>query len=265
MGMSAQPMLDDKEMEVPVARAIVLEGEQMSKYDAKAASLRRACAALLLFSILSSHPWPSAGWIGIVAGLLVLCSTSEKLLCRARAARFLSAVVAIFASIAIVTIVTSIYANKPQRIGAAISSHCVSMPADTFQWMRTIVSEHECAQKGLAFLSRHVQHKDDDRVALSNATELAMLVGTAPAWSQPEACDKIARVSACVVKMMMVGSVITHLFLLLSAAAVIKRACCLRCFACKCGLLKLSNCGAGKCQYASKPTATVIPMAKELE
>lgn len=154
-----------------------------------------------------------------------------------------------------------------QRIGDEISAQCTSMPEDTFEWASAIVYKHECAQKGLEFLSRHmssiaVQHKDAD-VVLANATDLASLVGTAvkttPSWSQPEACNMVAHVATCVAKMMMIGSALAHLFLFLSAAAVVKRACCLRCFAFKCGLLRLSKCGACKGKYVCKPEAVMMP------
>lgn len=247
----------------------------MAKYDAKATSLRRACTALLFFSVLCARPWPSAGWLGLVASASVLCAASNRLLCRARVTRFLSALVAIFAGITFVTLMLSAHADKPQRIGDAFAGHCASMPVDTFQW----ASRSEFAQKGLAFLSRRMpsismQRKDasvvaisntTDVVALSNTTSLASLVGTAaPSWSQPEACDLVSKVATCVAKMMMIGSALAHLFLFLSAAVVVKRACCLRCVAYKSGLLKLNKCGACKCKYTSKPAAAIMPVAKEL-
>merc|ERR1719263_2292197 len=156
----------------------------MAKYDARATSLRRAATALLFFSIVSSRPWPSAGWLGGVAAVSVLCASSQRILCRARVARFLSALVAIFACITLVHLGMSIRADKPLRIGQEVGSKCASMPADTFEWARDTISEHKCARKAIAFVTRHMDMEskdDDDEVALSTvstATDLAALVGT---------------------------------------------------------------------------------------
>lgn len=54
----------------------------------------------------------------------------------------------------------------------------------------------------------------------------------------------VAHVATCAFKMMIVGSALAHLFLLLSAMAVVKHVCCLRCAAYKAGLLKWNQCGA---------------------
>jgi len=252
---------------MPVAR-IVTTGEtdeKMAKYDARATSLRRAATALLFWSIVSSRPWPSAGWLGAVAAISVLCASSQRILCRARVARFLSALVAIFAAITLVHLATSIHANKPSLVGMEVGETCASMPANTFEWARDTISEHKCARKAIAFVTRHTKSEDDDdKVALStvsNATDLAALVGTEPSLSQPVACDMVAHVTTRAVKTMMVGSALAHLFLLLSAMAVVKRACCLRCAAYKAGLLKWKRCGACKCKTAAEPATGATPAA----
>jgi len=278
--MSVQPMLETKQQkEVPVAHIVVAtdylttSDEKMATYEARATSLRRAATALLFFSIVSSRPWPSAGWLGAVAAFSVLCASSQRLLCRARLARLLSALVIFFAGITLVHLATSIHADKPHHIGDLIGSKCASMPADTFGWVRdTIISEHsECARKAVAFVSLHMASMDDDnKVAalstVSNATDLATLVGTVPSWSQHVACNMVAHVVMRAVKMMMIGSALAHLFLLLSAMAVVKRACCLRCAAYKAGLLKWNKCGAcTKYRTTFEPPAGATPTAaKEL-
>jgi len=140
------------------------------------------------------------------------------------------------------------------------------MPKETFEWARAnLIPEHECARKAIAFVSHHMASTDDDmhKVALStvsNATDLATLVGTEPSWSQPVVCDMVAHIATRTVKMMVVGSIIAHLFLLLSAMAVVKRVCCLRCTAYKAGLLKWNKCGAcSKYKAAFEPAAGVTP------
>merc|ERR1719198_225368 len=129
------------------------------------------------------------------------------------------------------------------------------MPSDTFAWAKTI----KCAHKGLAFFSRHMSKSDE--VGRSNATDLANLTASAEhEWSQPEACELASHVATRSVKMMMVGSTLAHLLLFLSAVAVVKRACCLRCAAYKAGLLKWTKCGACK-RVPTQPAAeaTVAP------
>jgi len=245
--------------------------DKIKKCDARTTSLRRACTALLFFSVLCSRPWPSAGWLGMLASVSVLCAAPNSLLCRARVARFLAGLTVIFAGITLVHLIVAIHAGEPQQIGEEISAQCVGMPADTFEWARAIISKHECTRKGLTFLSRHMSisaepQEDADgmallnatdpaplRMALPNATDLSTIVSTELEWSQQEACVMISRIATCVIKMMMVGSALAHLFLFLSAAAVVKRACCLRLVAYQCGLPKMNKCGARKCKYASKP------------
>lgn len=268
-----------KEVEVPVAQVVlstdcmITTDEKLAKYEARATSLRRAATALLFFSIVSSRPWPSAGWIGAVAAFVVLCASSQRLLCRARLARFLSALAIIFAGITLVHLATSIHANKAHRIGEEIGTRCASMPTETFEWVReTIISEHECARKAISFVSYHMTSTDADKVSnkvtlstVSNLTDMATLVGTEPSWSQPIACDMVAYVTTRAVKMMMVGSSLAHLFLLLSAMAVFKRACCLRCAAYKAGLLKWNKCGACTKYKTAVESAADVTSAKVSE
>merc|ERR1719502_2349384 len=101
------------EAQVVATAGVAATDEKIAKYDARATSLRRAATALLFFSIVSSRPWPSAGWLGVVAAVSVLCASSQRIACRARIARALSAFVAIFACITLWHLTTSIHADKP--------------------------------------------------------------------------------------------------------------------------------------------------------
>jgi len=62
-----------------------------------------------------ARPCPSSwyAWLAVAAAVAVLCSSGDKLLCRSRFARFLSAVVAIFAGHAFVSLVLSLRADEP--------------------------------------------------------------------------------------------------------------------------------------------------------
>lgn len=277
-----QPMLATTEVDAPLAVPISVQSIETSelarKYDAKATSLRRACTALLFFSVLCSRPWPSAGWLGYIGAFSVLCASSHKLLCRARVARFFSAIVAIVAGITLVHLVASIHADKPQQIGNEIQTQCVKMPAATFEWAHSIVSQHKCMKKAVAFLARHVDTPSSaitaggpmvldklEVAASANDTSLpATLVVSESAWSQEAACGTAAHVATRVAKMMMLGSALAHLLLIVTALAVVKRVCCLRCVAYKCGLLTWKRCGACKRQPAAAAATTEAVTGKEL-
>merc|ERR1719164_40420 len=82
------------------------------------------------------------------------------------------------------------------------------------------------------------------------------------AWSQPEACDKLAHVAARLSKMMMLGSALGHLLLLFSAVAVVKRACRLRCAAYRAGLLKWSCKWSGCIPPASRRPRRSRPLPR---
>jgi len=272
--MSAQPMLESKEdvettIAVPTAEAVVVSSSSSdamkAKYETKATALRRAATALLIFSIMCSRPWPSIGWLGSFAAIPVLCASSTKLLCRARCARFLSAILAILAGYKIMTVAMSIRTGMPQRVADEVHNVCVTMPAETFQWGQAMVNEHHCARKAVSFLAHHAS--TDTPAVLVTADTLAIdsnathLVGTEQ-WSQAAACATAARIVKFSAKMMAIGSVVAHLLLFLAAIAVVKRACCLRCMAYRCGLLDWKGCRGCKCKN-DKPMA-VMPGPKDL-
>lgn len=262
----AQPMLEAKEVvheakvvHVPT-RGHPTEEQHTALIDTKTTSLRRAATALLVLSMACARPWPSAGWLGLIASIAVLCASSNNILCRARVGRIFSAITAIVALISVVYLVASIHAGKPQRVGDEVMAKCADMPSDAFAWAKTIVAEHKCAQQGLAFLSRHTSKRDEAALS-TNATDLTNLTASAEhEWSQPEACELASHVAARSVKMMMIGSALAHLLLFLSAVAVVNRACRLRCAAYKAGLLKWKKCGACK-RAPTQPAAeaTVAP------
>lgn len=247
----------------------VMSDEKMAQFEAAKDSLRTACTALLMFAMLCSRPWPNAGWLGVFAAVSVLCSSTHKLLWRARVARFCSAVVAIFAGIAFITLVTSIN-NMPQHVSEKVHTLCNAMPADTFQWGHTLLNEHHCARKGLAFFERHASitmphHADamvdkEEAMLVAKTANSTALVSAEQHWSQERACDISAHVVHHVVKMMVIGESLARLLLFLSAILVVKRACRLRCAAYKCGLLTWKKCGGCQCNA----TAASSPAAKEL-
>merc|ERR1719164_252369 len=157
------------------------------------------------------------------------------------------------------------------------------MPSQTFEWTKTMVVEHKPILKGLSFLSRHMPNETSQVISSPyvtgwsyggseytdpdvNATSLpAVKFGAVEPekWSQSEACDKLSHFVACFAKMMTVGYAFAHLFLLLSAVAVVKRACRLRFAAYRAGLLKWKCCKASStCAAAAKrvePTAAMPP------
>lgn len=259
--MSAQPMLATDVESVPTAQlvvqsTVVTTDDKMAQFEDRCTSLRRACTALFFFSLMCSGPWPNAAWLGMIASIAVLCSSSSKLLWRARVARFLSAIVAVFAAIALVTLVVSIKHDVPEHISSKVHTQCVSMPAETFHWGREKLNEHKCARAGLQFLSHHVVGDEKHQAMVANSTALVV-----HEWSQEQACDVVAFMTKHSVKMMMIGAAFAHFFLFLSAFFVFKRACRLRCAAYKCGLLR---CSAYKCGLKCNPQAVVPPAAKEL-
>jgi len=267
--MLSTPMLDAKQAaaNVPTAEATLITFASHA-LESKAVSLVRASVALLVFSMLCMRPCPLSSWgawLGIVAAIAVLCSSPKQLICRSRCARFLSFFTAIFAGVAVYHLVVSFRAGMPLQIADKVHDKCMEMPADTYTWAQHELVEHTRFHKGLSFLSRHMHN--DTSIAAQNAS--SHLVGAADpsAWSQPEACNKIAHIAACFAKMMIVGSGLTHLFLFLAAVAVVKRACRLRCAAYRAGLLTW-KCGAGcKSNKRAEPIATVTPLppaAKEM-
>jgi len=150
------------------------------------------------------------------------------------------------------------------------------MPADTFAYVQHKIVQHESLTKGLSLLVRHMGTSDDTTsspallLAPQNASSLQpLLVGSVDpgTWTQSEACNQLSRFVTCFVKMMMIGSTLAHLCLLLSAVAVVKRACRLRCAAYRAGLLKW-QCGArcmSKCSRAAPvDVVTPPPAAKEM-
>jgi len=264
-----QPMLETREDVVPAAVVVVTDEQSHSAIEPKAVSLRRAATAMLFFSLACARPWPTPAWLGVFASFAILCApSSQKLLCRARCARCLSAIVAIFAFIALIMLGMSLHSGMPDHVSTKVLSTCNEMPAETFVWAQAKMSEHKCMRK---FLSRHAPEGTMPALALAdnNATHLHLSVvsGDAPdvlAWSQPEACDKLAYVAARMTKMMMLGSALGHLLLLLSAVAVVKRACRLRCAAYRAGLLQWS-CKWSGCKTTGQPAAApVTPAAKEM-
>lgn len=270
--MSAQPMLEpSKDVETPVAAAVVIptvvtSDEKMVKFEAAKDSLRCACTALLMLAMVCSRPWPNAGWLGVFAAVAVLCASTHKLLWRARVARFCSAVVAVFAGIAFIALVTSIN-DMPQHVSDKVHTLCNSMPADTFEWGHTLLNEHHCARKGLAWVSSAMPHhavavvdKHKEAMLVAKKANSTSLVGAEQHWSQERTCDMSAHVAHHVVKMMMIAESLAHLLLFLAAVLVVKRACRLRCAAYKCGLLTWKKCGGCQC----KATAATPPAAKEL-
>jgi len=210
-----------------------------------------------------ARPCPSSwyAWLAVAAAVAVLCSSGDKLLCRSRFARFLSAVVAIFAGHAFVSLVLSLRADEPVQIAAKVEGYCLEMPADTFTWARQAI-EHRQLQKGLSFLSSQmpIDTSASFHLAAINASHPVVVpVGAVETkqWSQPEACDSIAYFVACMVKIGLTGSALVHLFLFFAAIAVFKRACRLRCAAYRTGLLKW-NC-SGRCKSACQRAAPAPP------
>jgi len=269
-----QPMIETKEVAaVPVvptteATVVVMPADELkTNYEMKATSLRRAAVALLFFSVLCSRPCPSSmfAWLGVIAAFSVLCASPDKLLCRARFARFMSAFVAFFAGYRLVVLVLSINAGKPLELSETVNRHCIDMPADTFQWGLQMLEKHKHVREGISFLSRHMPNDTAllaSAAVYSNASQPDVLADAEHEnWLQATSCSKVAHFALCVAKMMMLGSALAHLLLLLSAAAVVKCACCLRCAAYKCGLLRCR----WKCNKHACPSALVVtPASKEL-
>merc|ERR1719502_2224492 len=250
------PMLSETKESAPPNAVVVAAAPDQSmavaSVELKAARLRRAATALLFFSVLTSRPWPSVGWAGLLASVVILCASPNRLLCRSRVGRFFSALVILFAGIAVVNQVVAIHSGEPQRIATQVHGACLSMPRDTFEWGLKIQHEHPCLNKAVAIISRHVAN---------DTAKLVTAATTSDAWSQQEACDKVSRLVKCMAKIMMLSSAIVHLLLLLSAMAVVKGVCCLRFTAYRCGLMpEWKKCGGCKCA-AAKPAPAVTPAA----
>jgi len=260
---------------MPTAEATVIvpSTARLDVLEVKTTLLRRAATALFFFGMICARPCPSSwgAWAGIIAAVLILCSSSNKILCRARVARLLSVLAAVFAAHTAVSLVISFHAGMPVQIADKVHGQCMDVPADTFAWAQHKLVEHDRFHKGVSFLSRHMPNATAMPALLAsemNASHPAPLVGaTEPEkWSQPEACTMVAHVVTCVAKMMMVGSTLAHLLLFLAAAAVVKRACCLRCAAYRAGLLTWKCGGAceANCERANQPAAVAAPVTKEM-
>jgi len=260
---------------VPTAEATLITSAH-DALEAKATSLRRAATALLFFGMICARPCPSAwgAWLAIMSGIAVLCSSGPKLLCRTRFSRFLAVFTAIFAGITLVSLIQSYRAGVPLQIAAKFHEQCDHMPSQTFEWTKTMVVEHKPILKGLSFISSPYvtgwsyggsEYTDPD----VNTTSLpAVKFGAVEPekWSQSEVCYKLSHFVACFAKMMTVGYAFAHLFLLLSAVAVVKRACRLRFAAYRAGLLKWKCCKSA-CKRAESVQAIVTPTpttAKEM-
>jgi len=264
-------MLETKEVEAVVVPAVAVEASVDEKADieAKATSLRRAATALLFFSVIAASASTFAGILGMLSGGAVLCASSSKLLCRARCSRFMAFLTAIIAGYALVSLVSKIHAGVPMRIGDGARAQCLTMPEDTFEWGRQMLiesaREHKCMRKGLAFLSRHMPSTNattlepeapvpaSEDPSMDVTLESARRLDQELTFSQPEACDKLAYIVTCATKSIMVFFALTHLLLFLSAVAVVKRACRLRCAAYKSGLLEWKTCR--RCKWAGRPAS----------
>merc|ERR1719440_383817 len=258
--MMSTPMLTkeaDSPPIVPTAEATLISPAAVNEaIEPKATSLRRAATALFFFGVICARPCPCSwgAWLAIAAAFSVLCASRKTLLCRARVARALSFFAAIFAIYIAVKNTTSFRAGTPLQMSVKVHEQCTDMPPETFKY----VVEHKAVREGLSFLSRHMAHDSISTAGthFEHSENTTKLVSAGePEWTQPEACDPVARFVARATKFVIVGSALAHLFLFLSAVAVIKRACCLRFAAYRAGLLK-SKCGAG-CKWKCKRTEPV--------
>merc|ERR1712023_583683 len=126
-------MLETKEQETAQPAEIVMPAEivatdEVTSYETKTTSLRRAATALLFFSVLCARPWPSAGWFGIVSSFAILCASPPKLLCRVRFGRFMSFLTIVTATITLVMIAKSLNNGMPHNVGDKIQAECLKMP-----------------------------------------------------------------------------------------------------------------------------------------
>jgi len=254
--------------------------------EPKATSLRRAATALFFFGMLCARPCPSSwgAWLAMFGSVAVLCASQKTILCRSRFARALSFFAAIFAAYSFVTFFLSIREVKPQQIADKFQAGCMDLPEETFAYVQHKVVEHKFLEKGLSFYyARHMSQDETTSApppalhigSAENASSMphpTMLVGAVEPkepkdWTQPVACDTVAHFVQRAAQMMMIGSTLAHLLLFLSAVAVVKRACRLRCAAYRAGLLEW-KCGArckAKCQRAEPaPTDEPVVAAKEM-
>jgi len=237
----------------------------------KAAALRRAATAMLIFGMLCARPCPSSwgAWLACVAAISVLCAQPSKLLCRSRLVRLLSIFVAIFAGYTAMSLVVSFRAGMPLQISTKVHAECVDMPSDTFAWAQRKLGESG-GHKGLAFLSRHMPNDTSTVPAfhISAQNTSSYPIGGPETWTQAQACYMIAHIVTCATKFVMIGSALAHLFLFLSAITVIKRVICLRCAAYRAGVLTW-KCGArckSKCSHTEQAAVATspAPAAKEM-
>jgi len=236
--------------------------------DRNTSSLRCAATALLVFSLFCVRPCPSswAALLGVLAAVLVLCSTSRKVLCRSRFARFLSFVVLIFAGYRVISLTVSYRAGMPLHVSEKVHEQCIEIPTDTFAWAHKQLMEHNGLRK-ISILSRHMHDGISTApaflVSTENASAQLVAADDPTTWSQPEMCSTIAHVATSFAKLTIVISAITHFFLLLAAAAVIKRTCRLRCAAYRAGLLTW-KCGdrcKSKCVRTEPDASVKLPAA----
>merc|ERR1719164_149405 len=170
----------------------------------KATALRRAATALLVFGMVCARPCPSSwgAWLATLGAIAVLCSSANKLLCRARMARACALFAAIFAGYTFVSLLVSFHAGMPMQFASKVHDQCVTMPAETFTWAHHV----EPLRKGISFLSRHMPNTNDTDITFEMNANASAAVLEPDKWSQPEACSKIAHIVACFVKMVTVGS-----------------------------------------------------------
>jgi len=140
------------------------------------------------------------------------------------------------------------------------------VPGETFTWGQHLVATHLAAKshhcKGMAYMTRHLLLTTNaSSPTLDDASNASHAAYAIEQWSQAETCAKAAYLVQRASKAFLIGYLITHLLLLLSALAVFKRACRLRCAAARLGLLQcaIKKCAAKRFfnRWKSGGTATI--------
>merc|ERR1719231_1282586 len=212
-----------------VATEATIVAPTMTKTDVlepRATSLRRAATALLFFGMLCARPCPMSSWgawLAIVGSVAVLCASQKTILCRARVGRFL----AFFAAYSVFTLVASFRGGMPLQIADKFHQQCMEVPEETFAYVQHKIVEQAFLNKGLTVYARHISDETTSpptlqivpEVNASSSSPPTMLVGALEPkdWTQPVACDTIARFVKGSAKTMIIGSTLAHLLLFLSS------------------------------------------------
>mmetsp|Transcript_54376 Transcript_54376/g.140456 ORF Transcript_54376/g.140456 Transcript_54376/m.140456 type:complete len:243 (-) Transcript_54376:438-1166(-) len=198
--------------------------------DKQATALRQSCVFLLIFSLISAHHLQ--GWLGLYASISILCASSVTISRRACRAKFCATISAGFALIAFAFLVGCVVAGIPYHLSQEIHAKCKSMPSETVEWGKALVTNHDY------LMHQHVHNEDipndphrrhgPHSHSLLSAHRMLQTVAKLVSPEHEQACDELAHIVADFGAVILLAGALAQFGLLLSAVVVARRACLLR-------------------------------------